>query len=600
MANEAILTAGQETINESTEEVTPIEQSLLVKNNLGDLQDIAIARRNLKVPSVSDLKSSTEILETKIVDSAKSTASAIEEHINGDDPHGDRQWVESKKYIKQDGSTKFTSPQSGVYPTKDEHLVTRAYVKEKLEECKKENNPEKVLPQVTEMLEGYLKQSETVAKNLDSKLKSEINGNLSKVARIDITNAFLKPQIGVYPTSDIHLSTKKYVDDKVSQHITSVDPHGFITILNQRLAKYAKSDDVLSKSDTYSRTQIDNEISRIADEAIRQSLSDYKNSVDNRFEVIRKAHYVQQDGSVSFKNPQAGVEATDDNHLVIRSQVQNMIKEVYDELSDKIKKESTYWITSGPVQTTVGFLEDESRVPEKMSIQEVLDSIFYGKKVSITSPETGNVGETVDVVVCITGDLSTVDIAYLYQNDTLIRTIQREEFEENGCVTVTSDNIDKDTEFRMDIYYSNDAKHSEYSETKLAYPIFVGILPEWYFGTNVTYKDLEKLAKQDPVNNKFYDREAHLRELTHQYNFDEEKPVKLILALPRTYPDLKKALNGAQEFSDAAFTEKSMEVESFSFINVTPFTVNNTLTDYKLYIYNQPLVRLDSEITFKF
>lgn len=592
MANEAILTPGYEVNDETPSKPTLGEQYLLADQNLADIKSAEVARYNLGVPSIVDLTQVTDTVNS-LNSKVDEVTQEVKEYLKVEDPHGIKAWVQKEfpKYVKRDGSTAFTSPQSGVLPTKDEHLTTRGYVKSLLEQYQKDNNPEKLLPEVKKLLEDYLETSETTARRLDNCLRNEINKEFSKVARIDITNAFIKPQIGVYPTSDVHLSTKKYVDDKVQQHVQGVDPHGYITMLNQRLAKYAKIDEVLPATETYSRTQIDNEISKIVEEIINQELFNYKESVNNKFEFIRKENYVKQDGSVSFKNPQSGVDATEDSHLVTLRQLNQEVTKVSDELSDAIKKESSYWITSGPVETTVGFLEDNSRVPDKMSIQEVLDAIFYGKKVSVTSPETGNIGETVDVVVCITGgDLNTVDVAHLYQNGELVRVIQREEFEENGCVTITSNEIDGDTEFEFKVYYSNDAEHSEYSNTKLSYPIFAGIIDEWYFGTCVVYDDLIRLSKEDPVNNKFYDREAHLRELTHQYNFDEEKPVKLLLALPTTYPDLQAMMNMGQKFTK----------DAFSIICVTPFTINGVLTNYKLYIYNQPLVRLDSEITFKF
>lgn len=597
MANEAIITPGYNTVSDVPEETLPTEQYLKIDERLRELSsehDSAVARANLGVPSqqeFSEIANKVENLDSKISEKA---STAVNQHLNEEDPHGT--WAkaseEFSKYIKKDGSTKFTSPQSGVDPTRDEHLTTRGYVKSLLEEYKKDNNPNKLLPEVKQLLEDYLQNAEKTSRNLDSQLKSEINKDLAKVARVDVTNYFSKPQIGAYqPTSDIHLSNKKYVDDKVWQHLVSVDPHGYIAMLNQRLAKYAKIDEVLPATETYSKTQIDNEISKIVEDITSRALQDYKDSVNTRFDNVRKEHYVKQDGSISFKNPQSGVDATEDSHLVTLRQLNQLTSQLYTELSNKIKEESCYWITSGAVETTVGFLEDNSTVPDKMSIQEVLDSIFYGKKVSITAPETGTVGQKVDVVVCITGDLSTVDLAQLYQDDVLIRTIQREEFEENGCVTVQSESIEGDTVFRLDVYYSNDAKHSEYAKTKLAYPIFIGVYNEWYPGSYMVYEDLVEWSKKDPVNNKFYDRESHLRELEHQFNFDEEKPVRIILAMPASYPSLQSMNNDTQKLGPNAFTKMN-----------SPFTVtgDEKATDYKIYLYKQGLTRLDSKVTFKF
>lgn len=590
MAGNSIITPGYDESVETPEQTLPIEQYLLKSNRLSEYNndtDAAIVRRYLRVPS----SESVYDRDTVDLNMSKAVKKVIEDHLNTEDPHGILSQIgkELKKVnwiVKDDGSVPFKAPQKGVDPISDDHLTTKRFVTKKINEHLGTEDPHDIITKVKELLKEYLKPSDVYSKS-QLYTKGELDKQFTEYIKKDGTTPFVKPQISVDPTGDMHLANKRYVDGKVREHLVSVDPHGFLTILNQRLASYAKSADYLDKTETYSRSQIDNIINRVVDEVVSQSLQNYKEQVSNRIDSIFKENYVKSDGSVPFENPQVGVEAKEDSHLVTLGQL-NKVKET---LSDQIKKDQCYWITSGPVETTVGFLEDNSRVPEKMSIQEVLDAIFYGKKVSVTSPETGKVGESVDVVVCITGgDLSTVDVAYLYQNGVLIRVLQREDFEESGCVTVTSDKIDSDTEFEFEVFYSNDAKHSEYSETKLAFPIFVGIIDEWKFANTVSYSDLVKLSEKDPVNNKFYDRDDHLRELTHYYNFDEEKPVKLLLALPRTYPNLEAMMNGVQKFTKGAFTQTT----------VTPYTINGILTDYKLYVYNQPLVKLDSEITFKF
>ena len=62
-------------------------------------------------------------------------------------------------------------------------------------------------------------------------------------------------------------ATKRYVDSVMSNHLVDIDPHGFMTILNQRLALYYKKSDTYSKAETYSRAQIDSIINSLVVEA---------------------------------------------------------------------------------------------------------------------------------------------------------------------------------------------------------------------------------------------------------------------------------------------------------------------------------------------
>jgi response regulator of citrate/malate metabolism len=52
------------------------------------------------------------------------------------------------------------------------------------------------------------------------------------------------------------------VDKTLYKHLVDIDPHGFISILNERLAAYAKKRDTYDKSQTYSRSQIDSIINK--------------------------------------------------------------------------------------------------------------------------------------------------------------------------------------------------------------------------------------------------------------------------------------------------------------------------------------------------
>lgn len=60
----------------------------------------------------------------------------------------------------------------------------------------------------------------------------------------------------------------------------------------------------------------------------------------------------------SITAPQKGVDAVEDDELVTKRQLDASIVE------------EPVWITSGPVQTTVGFVEDETDPGEKLNLQE--------------------------------------------------------------------------------------------------------------------------------------------------------------------------------------------------------------------------------------
>ena len=67
--------------------------------------------------------------------------------------------------------------------------------------------------------------------NLDT-TTSEIDVKMGDLVKRNGTVSFTRPQIGVYPTADSHLSTKQYVDEVMQNHLVDIDPHGFITTLN--------------------------------------------------------------------------------------------------------------------------------------------------------------------------------------------------------------------------------------------------------------------------------------------------------------------------------------------------------------------------------
>lgn len=399
-------------------------------------------------------------------------------------------------------------------------------------------------------------------------------------AKLNVENYFTQPQAGKDPTKDNHLTTRRFVNKRIAEHLAK-DDHGLKDYIEVQLKKYVKEGEVLKAYETYDRKQIHSIINIITDDAIKSYLKENQiPDLDIITELLQD--YVRQDGTTSFKNPQKGKDAIQDTDLVTLRQLKN-----------EVENSEYYWVTSGPVETTVGFLEDNTVVPKKMSIQEVLDTIFYGKKISITTPETGSLGETVDITICISGDLTDIDIIDVYYREDsdwiYLQSIDKQEFED-GCITISSNKLEKDTEFKLEIQYMDGDKIEEYSKTKLTYPLFVGIIPKNEYGAGIKYSELVSLSNFDPLNNKFYNKSLDLTELTHYYNFDLKNPVKLILAIPKNYPDLVKIQNDVQTFSIDSFYKEAQ----------TTFYVEGNPVLYKVYYYKQPLVKFDSNVTFKF
>lgn len=287
-----------------------------------------------------------------------------------------------------------------------------------------------------------------------------------------------------------------------------------------------------------------------------------------------------RDGSVPFTAPQKGVDAVEDDELVTKRQLDASIVE------------EPVWITSGPVQTTVGFVEDETDPGEKLNLQEVMDAIFYGKSVDVKAPAYALLGSIVDVELFVRGSTGVISYAELWQNDELIGTYTKDDFE-LGQLTVKSLPINEETTFTFKVFYPNGTYLEASCTTKVAYDIFVGILPKWYAASNVNYDYLLQLVQSDPENNSIDSSGDLVSEIKHKYNFSSPKELKQIfVAMPKEYPDLVQMTTPSQQFG----------LESFDIISDIPFEIPGLSNSkiYKIYVFKESLVTLNLEVTFKF
>lgn len=590
MANDSILTPGNEYQSPYPVEEGP--QYLEKDKFLSEYEnegEKAVVRENLDVYSKGSVYNKTEA-DTKLSEAIKT---AFQKYLGEDDPHGilPRVIEMIRDFTKKDGSTPFNAPQAGVDPLEDSDLTTKRFVSKLLREHINTEDPHEILPEVKDILEKYVKTSDVYPKS-QVYTKNEINKQAGEYLKKDGSTPFSKPQIGIDPQIDSHLATKRYIDKVLYQHLVDVDPHDFISILNKRLASYIKRSEVWDKTQTYSRTQIDDNIQKLVNQAIGASISEYIDSINNKFENIRQQRYVKQDGSIPFRSPQIGVDATEENELTTLGQVITLLEDVRNDLAETIDSKECEWITSGPVQSTVGHVEDGTLLAKTVSLQEIMDAIFYGKGIEINSPKLGSIGESINVEVCVQGSLAEVEHAELHQNGELIATFTKEDFEDQSCITVKSKPIKEDTVFVFKVFYMNGSTHEVESQTKVSLPVFIGLLPKWKFGNTVSYNYLLEIYKEDPTNNQFYDLGKDLTKVKHTYSFAGTKQYHFMVAVPADYPELSLMSTPSQQFNS----------DAFDIIDMIPFQLPKAETDtvYKLYIYKEALIRANLPITFNF
>ena len=314
-------------------------------------------------------------------------------------------------------------------------------------------------------------------------------------------------------------------------------------------------------------------------------------TVNDKFEYIRLQKYVKQDGSVPFRGPQAGVDAVEEEHLTTLRQLNQAVEDLEQNLTEQIQAKECLWKTSGPVESTVGHIDDNTPVPATMSLQEVLDAIFYGKGISISAPDYVTINNKVPITLCVHGSTGLIDVAELYQDGKLTISFVKEDFE-NGCVTVDSLPIIEDTEFTFKVTYTNEAVHEESITVKAALPIFVGLLPKWKFGNMITWNYLEELASEEPNNNQFINSSNNLNQISINYSFQDAKLRHPFIVVPVSYPDLDNMSTTPQRFG----------IDAFDVIDMIPLQVPGIEKDiiFKIYIYRQALSSLNQEVTFNF
>ena len=594
MADNDILIPGEGGLNtcDNIEPQADETQYLQKDNYLGEFEtteDKEIARANLGVPSKDEVYNKTEVSN----EASRIVQEAMQTHLNSDDPHSILPQVNDliKGMVKDDGSVAFTSPQAGVDPILSFHLTTKSFVESLLNSHTTASDPHNIMSLVNEALAEYVKASQVYLRD-EVYNKSETSKLFNGYIKDDGSVSFKRPQLGIDPTSDGHLTTKRYVDNLIQKHLVEVDPHGFISTLNTRLSAYYKKTDTYSKAETYSRTQLNAIVASLVKDAAQSVIEEHINSSDphGTLKAVENEHYVKRDGTVAFTAPQKGVPGLTDNDFVTLSQVKSLINN--QEGEDSENGECSGWTTSGPVQTTVGFIEDNSELPEHLTCQQVFDMIFYGKEISVTSPPYSAMGSTVNVEMAIHGSLADIQSIELYQGSDLVGTYTAEQFNNGYYIETSLPLSDNPTTFTFRVCYMNGTCLEAESITKIGYYAYIGLLPEWYTGANVSYEYLESLVNSDPTNNIKLATEDNI--ITHIYNFSSPSdPKHIFVMIPKSDDKtLYQMTMPSQQFS----------IDAFDILADIPIVYPDGQTVvYTMYIYKEALIGLSNvEITFKF
>lgn len=511
-------------------------------------------------------------------------------------------------YVKNDGSVPFTSPQTqSALPTQDYHLANKIYVDNSLTAHVNADDPHGTLAKVEVLLADYVKLADTyTSQNLYT--KKEIASLLTEYVRRDGSLPFTNPQIGVDPSLPSHLATARYVNLVMQNHKSEADPHDFVATLKRYLSNYYTKSETYTKAQTYSRVQlldiIKSQMKDIVDQAIATHVAQDGSVSELKDYVLNKLYdCIKADGSVTHTKPQAGVAAVNANEFVVLEQLTAAIDSLNTTLTAAIAEATnqSVWVPTGPVKSTVGFVEDETTMPKTMTVQQICDAIFYGREVGVEAPKYAEYGNTVCIKIYTHG-LSILEEVEIYKNDELIGTLSPSDFTTDSegyndegayyeyCET---GEFTEDTEWKVVFHYSDGNTITDTATTKLSYPIFIGAIPYWWNAQeDVTMSSLRELVDSDPDNCKFFtELGPEIKKLSASFDFTDAAQRSIVVVIPNDYPDLTSIVTPTQEVESSAFAKWLM-----------PLYPNNVPTGvlYKIYVFNQPLVTLDQTIKFYF
>lgn len=512
-------------------------------------------------------------------------------------------------YVRSDGSVPFTNPQSqSSLPTLEEHLVNKVYVDTLLKTHERQSDPHKTLEKVKLLLADYVRLKDTYTTS-ELYSKRELDCKLNKFVKKDGSVPFVSPQLGVDPTLPGHLVTLRHLNLLLQNHNSELDPHGFLEILKSHLGNYYTKSETYTKAQTYSRAQlleiIKSQMKDVVDQAIaRYKATDGSVSELKDFVLEHMLSCIKADGSVAHIAPQPGVPAVNDNEFITLGQLAESLDKLSEKVAESIKSATnqSVWIPTGPVRTTVGFVEDNTVMPKQMTVQQICDAIFYGRRTGIEAPKYAEKGEKVCIKILAQGTVQEIDV---YKNGKLIGTITESDLAGKDDSLPYFEYCDpgeftEDTEWKVVFRFPDGQTLVDTATTKLAFPIFIGAMPYWWnVQEDITMESLKRLAKEDPDNNAFYSNFGpDVEEIKATFNFADAQRRSLIVAYPtgsNEAPEnkLSKMITEAQVIpaSDSNFAHWKQ-----------PMHPNDSEVGvlYNISVFNQPLVKMDTWAKFKF
>ena len=589
MGDNDILIGGQTSGCNTEPTETSIDTSNFLQKDqyLGEFSDQAIlpdgstfnekakVRDNLDIYSRSEVE---DMVDTEHDHMLQTVNSTMRQHLEQDDPHGSK--VYADEVIRQQHNT--ITVELNTLRANLESLLNR-----RLLEFVKTNDFETFKSQVLRDMALAFENVYTKAKVYT---KDEINVLNSQFVKINGTTPFTKPQEGIDPKLDRHLATKRYVDNVFSHATDFLNNIEFRTWINQRLATYAKL------SDTYNRNTIDNKLQNLVDSVV-------ETAVNKALTDILAAHLEAEDPH--------GDRAYADGKFATKESITNLSKEDVPDLVEElerdrdaataaaIKEAEPVWKTVGPVQTTVGFVEDNTDFQGKeFTLQGIMDAIFYGKQVQIDAGDEVVMGATTDVTITVHGSTETVTRIVIKQGDEVLAELEASDLDDNGQATVKSLPIIEDTEFTVEVYYYGiDEPVTASTTVKVGFATFIGIIPKYETASTISWDRLVELANSDPTNNKFFStREESISDLELRYDFETPgDPKQIFVAVPADYPDIVEMATSSQQFG----------IDAFNVVQQVPLNIkleNGVIKTmlYKYFVYKQAIVTLSTKVTFKF
>lgn len=183
---------------------------------------------------------------------------------------------------------------------------------------------------------------------------AKLADQLIKYARLDGTYPFTKPQKGVTPISDEDLTTKNYVDLLIKTCLKSEDKQIIVDQVKQLLRSYAQTSSVYNRSQTYTKTEVDEQLNK----------------------------YAKLDGTTPFKGIQKGIYPKVGNDLTTKNYVDDVMKNhnneadphsFYSTLADRLDK---YYTKTQTYPREQLYTRDETKDMVSKIAESIVDSVL--------------------------------------------------------------------------------------------------------------------------------------------------------------------------------------------------------------------------------